>query len=51
VTDLDKLCGYGRWKPRPATVINFDVEKAYLVYTKMHGEIDMRPETYLAFHV
>jgi hypothetical protein len=27
VADLDKLCGYGRWKPRPTTVIDYDVEK------------------------
>jgi hypothetical protein len=46
VADLDKLCGYGRWKPRPATVTNFDVEKADLVYMKIHEKIDMRLETW-----
>ena len=45
VADLDKLCGYGRWKPRPATVTYFDVERTDLVYAKMHERIDMRRET------
>ena len=27
--DLDKLCGYGRWKPRPASYINRAIEGIY----------------------